>query len=78
LRRRAVVRSHPFFQQGIVTAFRVPHTRLLRQRHGAFTQTFEYQIVNVAFFGELDRGLDAIARIACAGTYTNGAHHFSR
>ena len=67
-------RAHPLFQQRIVAAFRILHPRLLRQRHRALAETFEHQILDIAFFGEFDRGLDAIARIAGAGSYSNGSH----
>ena len=67
-------RAHPLFQQRIVTAFGIFHARLLRQRHRALAQAFEHQILQVAFFGELNRRLDAIAGIAGAGPYSNGSH----
>ena len=67
-------RAHPLIQQRIVTAIGILHARLLRQRHRALAQTFEYQILQVAFFGELNRRLDAIAGIAGAGPYSNGSH----
>jgi hypothetical protein len=47
---------------------------LLRQRDRAFTEAFEHEVLDVAFFGEFDRRLDAIARIAGPGSYSNGSH----
>ena len=70
-------RAHPLFEQRIVAAVRVFHPRLLRQRDGALAEALEHQIIDVALFGELDRGLDAIARIAGAGSDPDGAHHFN-
>ena len=70
-------RAHPLLQQRIVAALGIFHPRLLRQRHGALAQAFEHQILDVAFFGEFERGLDAIARIARAGSDPDGSHHFS-
>ena len=70
-------RAHPFFQQRIVAAFGIFHPRLLRQRHGALAEAFEHQILDVALFGEFDRGLDAIARIARARSDPDGSHHFN-
>jgi hypothetical protein len=61
-------------EQRIVTAVGIFHARLLRQRHGALTEALEYQIMDVALFGELDCGLDAIARIAGTGSYSNRSH----
>src|SRR5258708_9759416 len=55
-------RAYPLLEQRIVTAVGIFHARLLRQRHGSLTETLEYQILDVTLFGELDRGLDAIAR----------------
>ena len=49
-------RAHPLFQQRIVARFRILHARLLRQRHRALAETFEHQILDVALFGEFDRG----------------------
>ena len=46
----------------------------MRQRHRALAKAFEYKILQVAFFGELNRRLDAIAGIARAGPYSNGSH----
>jgi len=40
-------------------------------------EAFEHEIVDTALLGELDRGLDAIARIASAGTDPDGPHYFS-
>ena len=59
-------RAHPLFQQRIVAALGIFHPRLLRQRHRALAQAFEHEIIDLALLGELDRGLDAVARIACA------------
>src|SRR6478609_5166831 len=53
-------------------------TRLLRQRDRAFAEAFEHEVLDVALFGEFDRGLDAIARIAGTGSYSNGSHIVSR
>ncbi len=65
-------RAHPLLEQRIVAAFGILHPRLLRQRDGALAETLEHQILDVALFGEFDRGLDAIAGIAGAGSYSNG------
>ena len=70
-------RAHPLLQQRIEAAVRILHARLLRQRNGALAQALEHQILDVALFGEFDRGLDAIARIAGAGSDPDGSHHFS-
>ena len=70
-------RAHPLFEQRIVAALGILHPRLLRQRHGALAQAFEHQIIDLALFGEFDRGLDAVARIAGAGSDPDGPHHFS-
>ena len=59
-------RTHPVFKQGIETAVRVLHPRLLRQRHRAFAETFEHEILDVALLGEFDRGLDTVPGIAGA------------
>ena len=59
-------RAHALFQQRVVAAFGILHPRLLRQRHRALAEALEHEIVDLALLGELDRGLDAIARIACA------------
>ena len=67
-------RAHPLFQQRIVAAVGIFHPRLLRQRDGALAEAFEHQIVDVALLGEFDRGLDAVAGIAGAGSYSNGSH----
>ena len=70
-------RAHPLLEQRIVTAVGILHARLLRQRDRALAETFEHQILDVALFGEFDRGLDAIARIAGTGSYPDRSHHFS-
>ena len=67
-------RAHPLFEQRIIAAVRILHPRLLRQRHRAFAEAFEHEILDIALFGEFDRGLDAIARIAGTGAYSNGSH----
>ena len=59
-------RAHPLFEQRIVAGFRILHARLLGERNGTLAQAFEHEILNVALFGEFQRGLDAIARIARA------------
>ncbi len=59
-------RAHPLLEQRIVTAFRIFHARLLGERDRALAEALEHQILDVALFGEFDRGLDAIARIARA------------
>ena len=71
-------RAHPLLQQRIVTAVGIFHPRLLRQRHRALAEAFEHQILQVAFFGELNRRLDAIAGIAGAGPYSNGSQVIRR
>ena len=70
-------RAHPLLEQRIVAQFRILQARLLRQRHRALAQTLEHQILNVALFGEFDRRLDAIARIARARPDADGSHYFS-
>ncbi len=70
-------RAHPLLQQRVVAALGILHARLLRQRDGALAETLEHQVLDVALFGELDRGLDAIARIARAGSYPDGSHTLS-
>ena len=67
-------RAHPLLEQRIVAAVGVLHARLLRQRHRALAEAFEHQVLDVALFGEFDRGLDAIARIAGTGSYSNRSH----
>ena len=59
-------RAHALFEQRVVAAFGILHPRLLRQRHRALAEAFEHEIVDLALLGELDRGLDTVARIACA------------
>src|ERR1700694_3864518 len=70
-------RAHPFLKQRIITAVGVFHARLLRQRDRALAETLEHQILDVPLFGEFDRGLDAIARIAGTRSYPDRSHHFS-
>ena len=67
-------RAHPLLEQRVIAAFRILHPGLLRQRHRPFAETFEHEILDIALFGEFDRGLDAIARIAGTGAYSNGSH----
>jgi hypothetical protein len=38
-------------------------------------KALEYQILDTAFFREFDRGLDAIARIAGAGSYSDASQN---
>ena len=66
-------RAHPLFQQRIVAAIGILHPRLLRQRDGALAEALEHQIIDAALFGEFDRGLDAVAGIAGAGSYSDAA-----
>src|SRR5690349_10838598 len=47
---------------------------LLGKRNGAFGEALEAKIVNIAFLGEFNRGLDAVARIPGSGSKTNGLH----
>ena len=67
-------RAHPLFEQRVIAAVRIFHPRLLCQRHRAFAEALEHEVLDVALFGEFDRGLDAIARIAGPGAYSNGSH----
>ena len=64
-------------KQRVIAAFRILHPGLLRQRHCPFTETFEHEILDIALFSEFDRRLDAIARIAGTGAYSNGSHLIS-
>ncbi len=59
-------RAHPLFEQGIVAGFRILQAGLLGESNGTLAQAFEHEILNVALFGEFQRRLDAIARIARA------------
>src|SRR3954469_15153960 len=71
-------RAHSLFEQRIITAVGILHPRLLRQRDGALAEAFEHQVIDAALFGEFDRGLDAVAGIAGAGSYSDAAHHVLR
>ena len=69
--------AHPLLKQRVVAQFRILQARLLRQRHRALAETLKHQILNIALFGEFDRRLDAIARIARARPDADGSHYFS-
>jgi hypothetical protein len=68
-------RPHPLLEQWVVTAVGVLHPRLLRQRDGALAEALEYQILDAAIFREFDRGLDAVTRIAGAGSYSDASQN---
>ena len=53
---------HPLVQQRVVAGGRILQLGALRQRDRALGQAFEDQVVDPALFGQLDGGLDAVAR----------------
>jgi hypothetical protein len=58
--------AHALGQQRVVTALRVVAVAQLRQCNGALGQAFKHQRVQRAAFGQVLRGIDAVARVAGA------------
>ncbi len=67
-------RAQPLGQQRIETGVGIAPARLLRQRNRALGEAFEHEVVELSARGELDRGLDAVARISGTGADANGPH----
>ena len=66
--------AHPVLEQGVVASGRVLHPCLLGQSDGALGQTLEDEVVEPALLGELDRGLDPVAREAGTGADPDRPH----
>src|SRR6185369_6392188 len=67
LDRRAEDTAHPRLEQRIEAGVRLAAACLLRERDRALGEALEDEDVEVAALDELERGLDAIARVAGAG-----------
>ena len=65
---------HAVAQQGIKPQLCVLAALELRQCNGSFGQAFKHQIVELAFFSQLDGGGYAVAGVAGAGAYADGFH----
>ncbi|MND63264.1 hypothetical protein D3C80_545700 [compost metagenome] len=66
-----------FDQQRVITLGRVIQLGVLGDRDGTLCQAFENEVVDVAFFGEFHRRLDAIAGISGSGSDANSTHYYN-
>ena len=67
-------RAHALLQQGVVAPTRILAATQLRQRDGALGQALEHQHVERAALGQVPGRIDAVARVAGAGTDAEGFH----
>jgi hypothetical protein len=75
LRARAEDGAHARLEQRVEAGVGVAAPGLLRERDRPLGQALEHQHIERAVFGELDRGFDAVAGVAGAGTETKGSAH---
>ncbi len=63
---------HALVEEGIESGIGVGEAGLLRERDGALGETFKDKVVERAFGGELDRGVDSVSRVpgAAADSYS--------
>src|SRR5579862_8003693 len=60
-------RVHSHFEMRIVAARRVDYAVAVAKGDGAFAETFQDHDVEIALFGEIDRGVQPISRKPCSG-----------